>query len=159
VSATPSLMSPIYDFLRDVWIRNQSIAVASWRATDLATHLSLLATHPSKFYHHVRYRRLTSQSPAHLFTLVFTKGTGTLSTFIYRRFLYKVQFRDERGGEGVSVTSYSTPPPLWGQIHYKGHWKGWALGQIAFVALVTMSGPKNLDFDFQGPPLSFQWPL
>jgi hypothetical protein len=31
-------------FLRDVWIRTQSAAVASWRATDLAT----LATHPSK---------------------------------------------------------------------------------------------------------------
>jgi hypothetical protein len=30
-------MSPIYDFLRDVWIRTQSTAVASWRATDLAT--------------------------------------------------------------------------------------------------------------------------
>ncbi len=25
-------------FLRDVWIRTQSAAVASWRATDLATH-------------------------------------------------------------------------------------------------------------------------
>ncbi len=35
VSATPSLMSPIYDF----WgIRTQSAAVASWRATDLANH-------------------------------------------------------------------------------------------------------------------------
>ncbi len=28
-------------FLRDVWIRTQSAAVASWRATDLATHPSL----------------------------------------------------------------------------------------------------------------------
>ncbi len=28
-------------FLRDVWIGTQSAAVASWRATDLATHLSL----------------------------------------------------------------------------------------------------------------------
>ncbi len=27
-------------FLRDVWIRTQSAAVASWRATDLATHPS-----------------------------------------------------------------------------------------------------------------------
>jgi hypothetical protein len=26
--------------LRDVWIRTQSAAVASWRATDLATHPS-----------------------------------------------------------------------------------------------------------------------
>ncbi len=41
-------------FLRDVWIRTQSTAVASWRATDLATHPSklshpslYLATHPS----------------------------------------------------------------------------------------------------------------
>ncbi len=34
-------------FLRDVWIRSQSAAVASWRATDLATHPSNLATHPS----------------------------------------------------------------------------------------------------------------
>ncbi len=34
-------------FLRDVWIRTQSAAVASWRATDLATHPSNLATHPS----------------------------------------------------------------------------------------------------------------
>jgi hypothetical protein len=25
-------------FLRDVWIRTQSAAVASWRAADLATH-------------------------------------------------------------------------------------------------------------------------
>jgi hypothetical protein len=33
--------------LRDVWIRTQSAAVASWRATDLATHPSQLATHPS----------------------------------------------------------------------------------------------------------------
>ncbi len=31
-------------FLRDVWIRS---AVASWRATDLATHSSRLATHLS----------------------------------------------------------------------------------------------------------------
>jgi hypothetical protein len=29
-------------FLRDVWIRTQSTAVASWRATDLATHPSSL---------------------------------------------------------------------------------------------------------------------
>jgi hypothetical protein len=38
----------------DVWIRSQSTAVASWRATDLATHPSNLATHPSlnKFSHH-----------------------------------------------------------------------------------------------------------
>jgi hypothetical protein len=28
-------------FLRDVWIRTQSTAAASWRATDLATHPSL----------------------------------------------------------------------------------------------------------------------
>ncbi len=28
-------------FLRDVWIRTQSTAVASWRATDLATHPSM----------------------------------------------------------------------------------------------------------------------
>ncbi len=33
-------------FLRDVWIRTQSMAVASWRATDLATHPSRLS-HPS----------------------------------------------------------------------------------------------------------------
>ncbi len=29
-------------FLRDVWIRTQSTAVASWSATDLATHPSIL---------------------------------------------------------------------------------------------------------------------
>jgi hypothetical protein len=36
-------------FSRDVWIRTQSAAVAIWRATDLATHPSVLATatHPS----------------------------------------------------------------------------------------------------------------
>ncbi len=28
-------------FLRDVWIRTQSTAVASWHATDLATHPSI----------------------------------------------------------------------------------------------------------------------
>ncbi len=33
-------------FLRDVWIRTQSTAVASWRATDLATHPSQIS-HPS----------------------------------------------------------------------------------------------------------------
>ncbi len=32
--------------MRDVWIRTQSTAVASWRATDLATHPLDLATHP-----------------------------------------------------------------------------------------------------------------
>jgi hypothetical protein len=32
-------------FLRDVWIRIQRTAVASRRATNLATHLSDLATH------------------------------------------------------------------------------------------------------------------
>ncbi len=38
-------------FLRDVWIRTQSAAVASWRATDLATHPSNdLATHPIETY-------------------------------------------------------------------------------------------------------------
>ncbi len=31
-------------FLKDVWIRTQSTAVASWRATDLATHP--LLSHP-----------------------------------------------------------------------------------------------------------------
>ncbi len=35
-------------FLRDVWIRTQSAAVASWRATDLATHPSRIS-HPSLF--------------------------------------------------------------------------------------------------------------
>ncbi len=35
-------------FLRDVWIRTQSTAVASWRATDLATHPYL--SHPSLTY-------------------------------------------------------------------------------------------------------------
>ncbi len=33
-------------FLSDVWIRTQSAAVASWSATDLATHTPVLATHP-----------------------------------------------------------------------------------------------------------------
>jgi len=47
-------MLPIYDFLRDVWILTQSAAVASWRATDLATHLSIkppipLFSHPSLY--------------------------------------------------------------------------------------------------------------
>ncbi len=39
-------------FLRDVWIRTQSTAVASWRATDLATHPSNLATHSSNLATH-----------------------------------------------------------------------------------------------------------
>jgi hypothetical protein len=41
-------------FLRDVWIRTQSAAVASWRATNLATHPSEseLSSLPSS-----RYRR------------------------------------------------------------------------------------------------------
>ena len=39
-------------FLRDVWIRTQSAAVASWRATDFATHPSILATHPSNLATH-----------------------------------------------------------------------------------------------------------
>ncbi len=38
-------------FLRDIWIRTQSDAVASWRATDLATHPSDLATHPDRLSH------------------------------------------------------------------------------------------------------------
>ncbi len=42
------LCRPFMIFLRDVWIRTQSAAVASWCATDLATHPSIdLATHPS----------------------------------------------------------------------------------------------------------------
>jgi hypothetical protein len=45
VLATPLLMSPIFVFLRDVWIRTQSAAVASRRATNLATHLPTLAAH------------------------------------------------------------------------------------------------------------------
>jgi len=49
-----SLMSTIYDFLRDVWILTQSASVASWRATDLATHLSIKPpipqfSHPSLY--------------------------------------------------------------------------------------------------------------
>jgi hypothetical protein len=39
-------------FLRDVWIRTQSAAVASWRTTDLATRPSNLATHPSNLATH-----------------------------------------------------------------------------------------------------------
>jgi hypothetical protein len=35
-------------FLRDVWIRTESAAVASWRATDLATH-------PSRGRHNLNY--------------------------------------------------------------------------------------------------------
>ncbi len=38
-------------FLRDVWIRTQSTAVASWRAIDLSTHPSNLATHSSRLSH------------------------------------------------------------------------------------------------------------
>jgi hypothetical protein len=38
---TPVLMSPIYDFLRDVWIRTPA-SVTSRRATNLATHPSIL---------------------------------------------------------------------------------------------------------------------
>ncbi len=37
-------------FLRDVWIRTQSTAVASWRATDLATHPSINVWSPILFY-------------------------------------------------------------------------------------------------------------
>ncbi len=40
VLATPLLMSPIFVFFRDIWIRNQRAAVASSYATNLATHLS-----------------------------------------------------------------------------------------------------------------------
>ncbi len=32
-------MSPIFVFLRDVWIRTQNAAIASSRASNLATHL------------------------------------------------------------------------------------------------------------------------
>jgi hypothetical protein len=44
-------MSPFFVFLRDVWIRTQSAAVASRRATNLATHLPIklptsLLSHP-----------------------------------------------------------------------------------------------------------------
>jgi hypothetical protein len=38
VLATTLLMSPMLDVLRDVWIRTQSAAVASRRATNLTTH-------------------------------------------------------------------------------------------------------------------------
>ncbi len=40
-------------FLRDVWIRTQSAAVASRRATNLATHLPKLATHLPKLATHL----------------------------------------------------------------------------------------------------------
>jgi hypothetical protein len=63
VLATPLLMSPHFVFLRDVWIRTQSAAVASRRATNsmlsqpspyLATHLPSspplsLLSHPSPY--------------------------------------------------------------------------------------------------------------
>ncbi len=44
--ATTLLMSPILYFLRDVWIQSQRAAVASRRATNLATHVPQLS-HPS----------------------------------------------------------------------------------------------------------------
>jgi hypothetical protein len=40
----PLLMSPLFLFLRDVWIRTQRAAVASRRATNLATHFPSLLT-------------------------------------------------------------------------------------------------------------------
>jgi hypothetical protein len=39
VLPTPLLMSPIFVFLGDVWIRTQKAAIASKRTTNLATHL------------------------------------------------------------------------------------------------------------------------
>ncbi len=38
VMAIPLVMSSILNFLRDVWIRTQRAAIASRRATNLATH-------------------------------------------------------------------------------------------------------------------------
>jgi hypothetical protein len=43
VLVTPLLMSPIFVFLKDVWIRTQSAVIVSRRATNLATHLPALA--------------------------------------------------------------------------------------------------------------------
>ncbi len=40
-------------FLRDVWIRAQRAAVASRRATNLATHFPILATHLPDFATHL----------------------------------------------------------------------------------------------------------
>jgi hypothetical protein len=45
VLATPLLMSPIFIFLRDVWILTQRAAVASTGDNNLATHLPNLANH------------------------------------------------------------------------------------------------------------------
>jgi hypothetical protein len=39
----------------------------------------------------------------------------------------------------------TSPPTRWGQIHYSGHWKGWALKILPF------RGPKSISF--RGPPL------
>ncbi len=55
VLAIPLLKSHILVFLRDVWIRTPRAAVASGRATNLATHLpDNLATHlPDNFATHL----------------------------------------------------------------------------------------------------------
>ncbi len=37
-------------FLRNVWIRTQSAAAASWRATDLATHPKSFAREKTYFF-------------------------------------------------------------------------------------------------------------
>ncbi len=38
--ASALIMSPIVHFLTDVWVRTHRAAIARWRATNLATHLS-----------------------------------------------------------------------------------------------------------------------
>ncbi len=80
---TLGLCLPFFYFLRDVWIRIQSAAVASGRATNLATHLTHLymiyiPLHMDSFLipwsslQRVRLPWLRIQRQNHLYSLLFS---------------------------------------------------------------------------------------
>jgi hypothetical protein len=76
------LCRPIFLFLRDVWIRTKTAAVASRRATNLATNLPNLSTHLLNFAIHLP--QLSHPSPNNLATQLF----GSIILYRYRPILW-----------------------------------------------------------------------
>jgi hypothetical protein len=80
-------------FVWDVWIRTQSSAIASWRATDLATHPSYLATHPSNLATHTSH---LATHPSDLATHPSNLATHPSNTcFLFSlKFLWRQTFKN-----------------------------------------------------------------
>ncbi len=109
MSATPSLMSPIYDFLRDIWIRTQSTAVESWRATDLGTHIRTVRTFfsDSRISAYQKLPVLSMDSDSAVSRIYQEVAKRCRLSWLINSALVNEPKRGRRGGCGVSANEFS----------------------------------------------------